>query len=170
MPNLNILLKHARTGNVDKLKPLVSQYSGAELGQVLRAAIVENHSGCVEFLVPYVALCQDVDAAQLTPLDHAFWTTIVHKKDNFFDCIFKHIDAKKNNSSFLYMACQFGNCYAASCLVPLSDIHAVWEKMQKNNLEKECFDIIRPDYDAFKQKQLLNTVVGCKKETKQRKI
>ncbi len=170
MLNFNTFLRHARTGNVEKLKPLVSQCSGQELGQALRTSIVENHSDCVEFLVPYVALCQDLDAAQLTPLDHAFWTTIVHKKDKFFDCIFKHIDATKNDSSFLYMACQFGNCYAASRLVPLSDIHTVWEKMQKNNLEKESFDMIREDYEAFKQKQVLNTVVEHKKGSKQRKI
>lgn len=170
MFNIHTFLKHAGTGNIDKLKPLLTQCSGEEMGQALRSAIVHGQHQCVDFLAPHVAVYQNMDAAGLTPLDHAFWTTIVHKKNQDFDCILKHVDATKNDSAFLYMACQFQNSYAASRLVPLSDIQAVWGKMESHQLEKECFDVIRQDYEAFKQNQLLNSVVDHPHRSTRRKI
>lgn len=166
---LNIL-QHARTGNIDKLKPLLPQCSGEEMGQALRAAIVHGQHQCVDFLVPHVTTCQSVDAAGLTPLEHAFWTTIVHKKNQDFDCILKHIDPTKNDSSFLYMACMYQNSYAASRLIPFSNMQVVWERMENQKLEKECFDVIRQDYEAFQQRQFLNTVLEPTNRSTQRKI
>lgn len=170
MPNIENILKHVRKGSLEKVKPLVSQYSPEQLGQALRAAIVHNHHSCVAFLVPYVAVSQSVDAYNLTVLEHAFWTSIVHKKNKDFDCIFKHVDVTKNDSVFLYMACQSENLYAASHLVPFSNIEVVWEKMENQKLNKECFDIIRQDYEAFQQNQLLNSMVERKSGFTQRKL
>jgi len=170
MFNIHTFLKHARTGNVEKLKPLLDQCSGEEMGQALRAVIVHGQHQCVDFLVPHVAACQNVDAAGLTPLEHAFWTTIVHKKNQDFDCILKHIDPTKNDCSFLYMACMYQNAHAASRLVPLSDVQVVWERMENQELEKECFDIIRQDYEAFQQRCVLHNSVEQPTRSTHRKI
>lgn len=103
MANIENILKHVRKGSLEKVKPLVSQYSPEQLGQALRAAIVNNHHSCVAFLVPYVAVSQSVDASNLTVLEHAFWTSIVHKKNKDFDCIVKYVDVtKKRQCVFVY--------------------------------------------------------------------
>lgn len=170
MPSIEPLLKHVRAGKLEKIQPLTSQYSPQELGQALRAAIVHNQSHCVEFLVPYVAVCQDVDANNLTPLENAFWTTIVNDKKSDFECILKWVDAGKNDSAFLYMACQFQRFDMAQRLLPLSDVESVWQRMEKRGMETQCFDVIREEYEAFKQNKLLNTVVKHKSGSVARKI
>lgn len=68
------------------------------------------------------------------------------------------------------MACQSENSYAASHLMPFSDIEVVWAKMESQKLDKECFDIIRHNYEALKQNQLLNSLVERKSGSTQRKI
>lgn len=170
MPSIENLLKHIRAGKLEKIKPLASQYSPQELGQALRAAIVHHQAHCVEFLVPYVAVSQDLDANNFTPLENAFWTSIVNDKKSDFECMLKWVDAGKNDSAFLYMACQFGRFDMAQRLIPLSDVESVWERMEKMHLETQCFDIIREEYEALKQNKLLNTVVKHKNGSVVRKI
>lgn len=170
MPNIETLLKPIRAGKCEKIKPLVSKYSPQQLGQALRAAIAHDQAECVEFLVPYVAACEDLDANNMTLIEMAFWTAIVHAQKRDFNCMFKWVDASKNDSAFLYTACQYRRLDMAQRLIPLSDMGAVWKRMEKMNLEEECFDVIRKDYEALEQNKRLNSVVKHKTGSVARKI
>lgn len=133
------LLKAARSGQLQKVKDLLSKYSYREAAQVLRACIANNNQDCVEYLVPIVAASHKTDINNMRFIEHAFITSITMSSIGSFNTFFKYIDFQKNDSVFLSLACQYRNQDMIERLMNVSDIEKTWETMVQKKPSRRFF-------------------------------